>query len=65
MKNASICGMTNEDWFNQGKADAWEGRPKKSPEHDPEAASMYDLGYCEGELKASPTSCKTPLVAKQ
>lgn len=42
--------MTNEDWINQGKADAWAGKPKQTPEHDPQAASMYDLGYCEGEI---------------
>ncbi len=44
----------NEDWFNQGKADAWAGRPKQPPEHDTQAASLYDLGYSEGEINQPP-----------
>lgn len=56
--NEDIHWMTNEDWINKGKADAWEGKPKQSPEHDPQAASMYDLGYCEGEIERSPVSTK-------
>jgi hypothetical protein len=43
-----------EDWFNQGKADAWAGIPKSSPDHDPQAASFYDLGYDEGVIQKSP-----------
>lgn len=50
--------MNDEDWMNQGKADAWAGKPKQSPEHDPQAASMYDLGYCEGEIERSPVQDK-------
>ena len=46
--------MSDEDWINQGKADAWMGKSKQTPEHDPQAASMYDLGYCEGEIARSP-----------
>jgi hypothetical protein len=56
MKKVSTTSMTDEDWINQGKADAWEGKPKQSPEHDPQAASMYDLGYCEGAIERSPVS---------
>ncbi len=50
--------LTDRDWLDKGKADAWEGKPKQSPEHDPQAASMYDLGYCEGEIGQSPTQSK-------
>ncbi|WP_019503655.1 hypothetical protein [Pleurocapsa sp. PCC 7319] len=50
--------MTDEDWINQGKADAWSGKSKQTPEHDPQAASMYDLGYCEGEIARSPVKPK-------
>ena len=58
MNNVSTDLMTDEEWINQGKADAWEGKPKQSPEHDPQAASMYDLGYCEGEIERSPNQTK-------
>lgn len=44
-----------EDWFNLGKDDAWNGKPKQPPEHDTEAASLYDLGYSEGEIERPPT----------
>ena len=40
MDKVSIALMTDEDWVNQGKADAWAGKPKHPPEHDPQAASM-------------------------
>ena len=43
--------MTQEDWFNLGKTDAWCGRPKCSPEQDPQASSLYDLGYSEGVIE--------------
>ena len=52
--NDSFSLMTDEDWINRGKTDAWAGKPKQTPEHDPQAASMYDLGYCEGEIRRSP-----------
>ncbi|MBD2347000.1 hypothetical protein [Anabaena subtropica] len=42
--------MTHEDWFSLGKSDAWAGKPKVPPEQDALAASMYDLGYSEGEI---------------
>jgi hypothetical protein len=48
--------MTNEDWFAQGKEDTWHCRPKSPPEHDPQAASLYDLGYDEGLIGRSPLS---------
>ena len=56
MNNDSIhtTFMTDEDWIDKGKADAWSRKPRDSPEHDPKAASMYDLGYCEGEIRRSP-----------
>ncbi|AFY48540.1 hypothetical protein Nos7524_2707 [Nostoc sp. PCC 7524] len=50
--------MTDEDWLNLGKADAWAGKPKASPEQDAQAASMYDLGYSEGEITRSPIEAK-------
>ena len=47
--------MSHEDWFNLGKADAWEKKDKQPPEQDCQAASMYELGYCEGKIKRPPT----------
>ncbi|MBD2506536.1 MULTISPECIES: hypothetical protein [unclassified Nostoc] len=54
-ENTFGLGMTNEDWFNLGKSDAWAGKAKLAPEEDSQAASMYDLGYCEGKIKRPPT----------
>ncbi|MBW4617018.1 MAG: hypothetical protein KME21_28000 [Desmonostoc vinosum HA7617-LM4] len=54
-ENTSNSETTDEDWFNLGKSDAWARRPKVPPEHDSQAASMYDLGYSEGEIKHPPT----------
>ena len=48
-------GMNQEDWFNQGKSDAWAEKPKSPPE-DVLSASMYDLGYNEGGIERSPKS---------
>ncbi len=45
----------HEDWFSRGKEDAWSGRPKCPPEQDPEAASLYDLGYSEGVVEHPPS----------
>lgn len=47
--------MLDQDWFDRGKEDAWAGRSKNPPEHDPQAASFYDLGYSEGEIERPPT----------
>jgi hypothetical protein len=67
MDNSSTSFLTNEDWFNQGKADAWAEKPKQPPEHDPQAASMYDLdlGYSEGEVEPTPTKSRTRIVLKE
>jgi hypothetical protein len=54
-ENTFDSGMTDEDWFNLGKSDVWAGKPKVPPEQDSQAASMYELGYCEGEIKHPPT----------
>jgi hypothetical protein len=53
-ENKFASGMTDEDWFNLGKSDAWAGQPKVPPQQDSQAASMYELGYCEGEIKRAP-----------
>ena len=53
-EEASNYCFTDEEWFNLGKADAWAGKPKLPPEVDAQAASMYDLGYSEGEIKRPP-----------
>jgi outer membrane protease len=53
--NESDSGMTDEDWLNLGKSDAWAGKPKTPPQQDVQAASMYELGYSEGEIKHPPT----------
>lgn len=58
MDNISTALMTDEDWIDQGKAHAWEKKPKQTPEHNPQAASMYDLGYCEGGIERSPVNHK-------
>ena len=46
--------ITDRDWIDRGKSDAWAKKPRQPPEHDPQAASMYDLGYCEAEIERSP-----------
>ncbi|WP_206758369.1 hypothetical protein [Nostoc linckia] len=56
--NTVSSEMTDEDWFSLGKSDAWAGKPKISPEQDSQAASMYDLGYSEGEIQRSPTETR-------
>jgi hypothetical protein len=55
MNDELSFSMTEEDWFNLGKADAWAGQPKSPPEQNSVAASMYDLGYSEGEIKRPPS----------
>jgi hypothetical protein len=52
--------ITDEEWLNQGKADAWAGQPKQPPSHNSLAASMYDLGYSEGQIKHSPIVERSP-----
>lgn len=59
--NTSNSGMTDEDWFYLGKSDAWAGKPKAPPEQNSQAASMYDLGYSEGEIQHPPTETKNAL----
>jgi hypothetical protein len=54
VNNLDESDMTDEEWLNQGKADAWDGQSKQSPSHNSLAASMYDLGYSEGQIKRSP-----------
>ena len=58
MNKVSDAHMSDRDWMDKGKSDAWAGKPKQSPEHDPQAASMYDLGYCEGEIERPPVQPK-------
>jgi hypothetical protein len=53
MRGMMDFGMV-EDWFNQGKEDAWSGRSKQPPTGDPVAASLYDLGYSEGTYRKPP-----------
>ncbi len=48
-----------EAWFDQGKTDAWLGQSKSTPEHDPTAASWYDLGYGEGITQSSPLKARS------
>ncbi|MBE9011219.1 hypothetical protein IQ250_13475 [Pseudanabaenaceae cyanobacterium LEGE 13415] len=54
--NNSDSLLLDQDWFDRGKEDAWAGRSKQPPEHDPQAASFYDLGYSEGEIERPPVS---------
>ncbi len=54
-KNTANSWMTDEDWFNLGKADAWANKNKQPPEENCQAASMYELGYCEGKIGLPPT----------
>ncbi|MEL6786875.1 MAG: hypothetical protein AAFO76_05575 [Cyanobacteria bacterium J06607_15] len=58
MDKVSKALMTDREWMDKGKADAWAGKQRQPPEHDPQAASMYDLGYCEGEIERPPTQLK-------
>jgi hypothetical protein len=51
--------MTDADCFNQGKEDAWSGRPKEASAEDPCAASQYDLGYSEGLIRHPHNIVKT------
>ncbi|MEM7758151.1 MAG: hypothetical protein AAF298_08510 [Cyanobacteria bacterium P01_A01_bin.40] len=53
-KETTVSWMTDEDWLNLGKSDAWAGKPKSAPENDVLAASMYDLGYSEGSIEKAP-----------
>ena len=52
--NSSTPWMTDEDWVNLGKSDAWAGKPKLPPEDNVLAASMYDLGYSQAGIERSP-----------
>jgi hypothetical protein len=54
MSNEFAAEVILEEWFNLGKSDAWAGQPKRSPQQDPLADSLYDLGYSEGETQRSP-----------
>ncbi|MEM7760866.1 MAG: hypothetical protein AAF298_22460 [Cyanobacteria bacterium P01_A01_bin.40] len=65
MNNAALAFMRDEDWIDRGKADAWAGKPKQAPEHDPQAGSMYDLGYCEGEIERSPLETPTREIGEK
>lgn len=47
--------QSDQAWFDRGKEDTWAGKSKQPPEHDPQAASFYDLGYSEGEIERPPT----------
>jgi hypothetical protein len=58
MKGMIDFAMSNEDWFNQGKEDAWSGRSKQPPIDDPVAASLYDLGYSEGTYRKPPSKAQ-------
>lgn len=53
--NKSNFYLSDEDWFNLGKADAWAAKPKSPPEQSAQAASLYDLGYSEGAIERPPT----------
>ncbi len=56
--------QSNQEWFDRGKEDAWAGQSKRPPEHDPSAASFYDLGYSEGEIERPPTGKQISDVEK-
>jgi hypothetical protein len=61
MTGFTLLPIDPEDWFDRGKTDAWLGQPKLAPEHDPKAASWYDLGYGEGITQPSPIALKTTI----
>jgi len=54
LEHQTTITQEQEDWFDRGKQDAWLRRPKHPPE-DPQAASLYDLGFNEGHTRRSPT----------
>lgn len=62
MTDEFTVAMTEEDWLNLGKADAWAGQPKRSPQQDPLADSLYDLGYSEGLSHCGRSLGKLPSV---
>lgn len=43
-----VSWITDEDWYNLGKFDAWALRAKQPPEEDLQAKSVYLLGYNDG-----------------
>ncbi len=53
LEHQSNITQAQADWFDRGKQDAWAGKAKQPPE-DPQAASLYDLGYSEGNIQRSP-----------
>ena len=56
MNKVSTALMNDEEWINQGKADAWEGKPKQTPEHDPQFVKALEiLGQ---EIRAQKSSSK-------
>ena len=55
MLSSNNLPYSDQEWFDRGKEDAWLGKSKQPPEHDPQAASFYDLGYSEGEIERPPT----------
>jgi hypothetical protein len=57
--------LTDDDWFSQGKNDAWSGRTKQAPIEDPSDASQYDLGYSEGSTRNPPIIGRTPSQFKR
>ena len=56
MMSSNDSSQLDQEWFDRGKEDAWAGKSKQPPEHDPQAASLYDLGYGEGGIERPPTS---------
>ena len=56
MISSNSSPQPDQEWFDRGKEDAWAGKSKQPPEHDPQAASFYDLGYSEGEIELPHTT---------
>ena len=64
MMSSNDSSQLDQEWFDRGKEDAWAGKSKQPPEHDPQAASFYDLGYSEGDIERPPTSKQISNVEK-
>lgn len=62
--NSADFSLSDEDWMSLGKADAWEGKPKRPPQEDSQAASMYELGYAEGVTQRPPLEEDNPSLSQ-
>jgi len=51
--------MTDTEWFNLKKTDAWVNNLKQALKHNSQSARPYDLGYNEERIRHLPTIITT------